>query len=101
MKTVELIYEKTCPNIQPAREQLMKAFVVAKLTPKWREWEVSQAETPEKLKHYGSPTILVDGVDVMGEPPQENAACCRVYETENGFQGVPLIERIVTALQTV
>lgn len=97
---VELVYERTCPNIEATREQLLRAFDEAKLTPHWSEWETGRPETPERVRGYGSPTILVDGEDVAGETGNE-AACCRVYaDSESANKGVPPLARIAAALRT-
>ncbi len=96
---VELIYEKTCPNIQAAREQLLKAFNQVDIECRWQEWEVSDNQTPAYARHYGSPTILIDGIDVAGEKPTDNPNCCRLYVDEKGkFCGVPNISDIINAL---
>lgn len=96
---IELIYEKTCPNINAAREQLLKALYKADMVLHWNEWEISDNETPDYARNYGSPTILVNGIDVAGEKPVENAICCRLYTDENGFSsGSPNLNDIVNVL---
>ncbi len=52
---VELIYEKTCPNIEAARAQLLRAFSDAGMTPRWQEWEVRSPQVPTQVHEYGSP----------------------------------------------
>lgn len=100
--TVELVYEKTCPNIEAARAQLLKAFAAAGITPKWREWEVSSADAPQYIHGHGSPTILVDGRDVSGGETAGDDYCCRVYaENEDGRKGVPSLQDIVSALKAL
>lgn len=97
---VELVYEKTCPNIEAAREQLLRAFVEAGMPPRWREWEVSSEDAPQHVHGYGSPTILVDGEDVSGVMNEGDDYCCRVYaHSESGNKGVPALADIVRALQ--
>jgi len=97
---VELIYEKTCPNIQAAREQLIKAFTQAGITPHWSEWESNEPETPDYARAYGSPTILVEGKDVSGEQSTDTPVCCRVYlGTDSKNRGIPALSDIVNALQ--
>ena len=96
---VELIYEQTCPNVDKARDRLREAFSVAGLAPQWREWEVSQADTPVYARHYGSPTILVNQQDVSASPSADQD-CCRIYSTDDGQLGVvPKLDDIVAALQ--
>lgn len=99
---VELVYEKTCPNIEAARAQLLKAFTESGIMPRWTEWEVSSPDAPQHVHGYGSPTILVDGQDVSGGMPEGNDYCCRVYPRgEHGNQGVPAVDDIVDALKFV
>lgn len=95
---VELIYERTCPNIEAARTRLVQAFYRARMPPKWCEWEVSQAESPEYACRYGSPTILVDGNDVGGDDNQASSNSCRLYPTGTGYEPVPTVKEIAGAL---
>jgi mercuric ion transport protein len=98
---VELVYEKTCPNIGAARAQLVRAFAETGLSPQWQEWEVSSPQAPAHVHGYGSPTILVDGWDVSGVMREGDDYCCRVYaHTEGTNKGVPAVADIVRALQT-
>ena len=98
---VELVYEKTCPNIEAARAQLTRAFAEAGMPPHWQEWEVSAPDAPAHVHGYGSPTILVDGWDVSGVMREGDDYCCRVYaHTEGPNKGVPAVADIVRALQT-
>lgn len=97
---VELIYEKSCPNIEAARKQLLLAFKETGITPKWEEWDVSTTNVPEHVRGFGSPTIMVNGKDVSGEKPAENDNCCRIYpNSEGGFNGVPKLSDITEALK--
>ncbi len=97
---VELVYEKTCPNIADARVQLLRAFSEAGITPHWQEWEVSSPDAPPHVHGFGSPTILVDGKDVSGTMTEGDDYCCRVYAHADGTnKGVPAVADIVRALQ--
>jgi len=97
--TVELIYELSCPNIQDAREVLRQALKRAHLPPIWKEWEVNHADTPQNVRIYGSPTILIDGQDVAGSFEADNNACCRIYsDSQADNRGVPSISSIMKAI---
>jgi len=97
---VELIYEQTCPNIESARVQLRRAFDQLGIPPRWQEWEVSATDAPAHIHGYGSPTILVNGHDVSGNPGEGDDMCCRVYDhDESDNKGVPALNDIVRALQ--
>ena len=97
---IELVYEKTCPNIEAARTQLLRAFAEAGITPHWQEWEVSTPEAPAHVHGYGSPTILVNGRDISGDMAEGDDYCCRVYSHgEHTSKGVPAVADIVRALK--
>ncbi len=99
MIQVELIYDSDCPAAPQARENLREALLGAGLAPRWVEWERSSPATPERVRAYGSPTILVNGRDVAGSEAA-GAACCRIYQPQAGrFAAVPPVELILTALQ--
>lgn len=97
---IELVYEKTCPNIEAARSQLLRAFTKAGITPRWQEWEVSTPEAPTHIHGYGSPTILVDSKDVSGDNIEGDDYCCRVYSHGENNKGVPAVTDIVNALKS-
>jgi hypothetical protein len=94
MPNVELIYDADCPHVDAARAELRSAFEAARLEPKWSE----RLAEGSALGRYASPTILIDGRDVMsGDPGLE--AGCRVYRDANGrVQAAPSADRIAAAL---
>lgn len=99
MPTVELVYDSDCPNVADARAQLLRAFARTKAEPRWQEWRADDAESPEHVRGYGSPTILVDGNDVAAKK-QGNGPCCRLYPQSDGsMRGVPSVETIRAALE--
>ena len=99
MPSVDLVYDKDCPNIEGARAQLMRAFSQAKVNAKWEEWDSADPKAPSRVQGYGSPTILIAGKDVGGTAPVEGASCCRLYEHEgSGLRGVPSVPDIALAL---
>lgn len=96
---VELVYRKTCPNVEAARSQLLAAFVEVGMRPRWQEWEVSLPEAPSYVHGYGSPTILVNGRDVGGGTADGDDYCCRIYSHREGtMRGVPSLRDIVHAI---
>jgi hypothetical protein len=97
MVTVELVYDKDCPNAEEARSNLRRALTESGLVARWREWEASSDATPVHLRRYGSPTVLVNGREVTGAEPSDGASC-RVYEVAGMRSGVPPAEVIVRAL---
>ena len=100
MTTVEFIYDHDCSNVSMTRAQLLRAFSETGIHPRWTEWERSDPQSPDYVRGYGSPTILVDGKDVAGVPPSEGISCCRLYPGASGeTQGVPPIPMIASSLR--
>ncbi len=56
-------------------------------------------DPPPEGHGFGSPTVLVDGIDVSGENGAADGNCCRIYQNEAGqFLGVPSRKSVVKAL---
>ena len=96
MAKVELLYFAGCPNVAAAREQLKRAFAALALTEQFTEIDVLANGVPEHLRRYGSPTIRVDGQDVVGAAPVGGSAC-RVYAGSDR-RGAPPLDVLVAAL---
>ncbi|HKJ09723.1 MAG TPA: hypothetical protein VKA76_11620 [Gammaproteobacteria bacterium] len=84
MCTVELIYDPDCPNIAAARRALMEAFGMAGQAAHWREWRRNDTQAPDYVRRFGSPTVLVDGLDVEPTAAAEGHGCCRLYPAAAG-----------------
>ena len=93
MPTVDFVYDKACPNVKAARANLMRAFSRAGVSAHWTEHPIGSAETPAYARGFGSPTILVDGIDVGGLAAGTEH-CCRIYESG----GAPSVALIADAL---
>ena len=99
MKTVELIVDQGCPNVEAARVELRSALSDLELPLRWQEWDRESTEAPAYARQYGSPTVLVDGRDVVGDGTEADANCCRVYADREGrIRGTPSAEEIRDAL---
>lgn len=98
MIKVDLIYDADCPAWRAARRNLTQAMFRTKLSPCWSEWERSSPATPQSIRAFGSPTILVSGRDVAGIEAA-GAASCRIYQSRAGhLAAVPSVELIAEAL---
>ncbi len=99
MPEVILLYDSDCPNVADCRTNLIKAFVASDKKPSWREIDRSSDDAPPRLRSYGSPTVLVNGSDVVGQKPGLDGASCRLYQSEDGgYVGVPSVEQIAASL---
>lgn len=95
---VELVYERGCPNIQQTRENLLRAISQAQLPARWTEWDTESQDCPDHLRGFGSPTVLVNGNDTLGQASGAGS-CCRLYQTSDGHQtGSPPVDAIRLAL---
>ena len=65
----------------------------------WREWDCTDASTPESLRKLGSPSVLVNGRDVGcegGTMAEADANSCRVYHDDCGcICSAPSVELIL------
>jgi hypothetical protein len=77
---IELQHVPGCANVANARQLLRSTLAELGIT----------EQVQEEEGEYPSPTILVDGVDVMGSP-EAGGASCRL--------DVPTRERLVQALR--
>lgn len=94
---VQLLTFAGCPNSAAAREMLRSVLVSAGITEPIEEADVNAPETPESLRGWGSPSILIDGVDVGGQEPAGTS--CRLYRDEDGrLRGTPSEARLRSAL---
>ena len=89
---IDLVYFDGCPHVDRAREHLKAALASDPDPQPWREWNLSSADTPERFRRYGSPTVLVAGRDVTGDADAGTAAlACRLG-------GAPSVAAIRAAL---
>lgn len=94
MIQVDFIYDDDCPNVAAARANLMRAFSLTGVGARWEEHRIGSEQAPERVRGYGSPSILVNGGDVAGVSAGAEV-CCRIYDRS----GVPEVELIAQALE--
>jgi len=97
---IEILYFKDCPNQEAADIRIRMVLAELGQVCEVVLVEVPDDATAERLRFPGSPTIRVDGKDVV---PEETTGLyglsCRVYSTPSGVSGVPEIEAIRRAVQ--
>ena len=95
---VELVYDSDCPNVEVARRNIRQGLADG---PEYelKEWDRSDPNSPPYAALYGSPTVLVDGIDVSGADSETDAKSCRVYQDKSGqLHGAPTPEMIRSAV---
>lgn len=96
---VELLHIVDCPNTAVAEEHARAALDSLGLTDVPVELVTIHSEAEAANTRFGgSPTILVDGVDLFPTTPVRSLAC-RVYATETGYAGAPAAAQIDEALR--
>jgi len=92
---VQLLLFPDCPNVDAARTTLQEALTRLDDPPPVAEVDVTAPETPPHLRSWGSPTILIDGIDVA--ETDASGPCCRLYPG-SANRGVPSLAIIEAAL---
>lgn len=94
---IALLYFDDCPNWKIADERLA-AIAAERPDLTVSRHLVDTLEEAERVGFHGSPSILVDGIDVFAEPDDGVGLSCRVYRTPDGLAGAPTIEQVRAAL---
>jgi hypothetical protein len=83
---IELRWWSGCPSAERARAELLEVLETLGLPEvKVRMVEISDDEQARAIRFPGSPTILVDGQDVVAPNPDEPIGLtCRVYRSRDG-----------------
>ena len=94
---VQVLYFEGCPNDEPAVALARQVIADLGVGASVGEVEVKGADDAERMRFLGSPTVIVDGVDI--EPCARNRTdfgfCCRTY---NG-KGIPPRKLLENALR--
>ena len=88
-----------CPLAPRARSNLSAAIGIlgSEFEVDYKEIDLLSDASADDLKRWGSPTILINGEDVMGST-QGDACGCRIYASEGG---VPTTIEILNAIRKV
>lgn len=94
---VTLLYFDDCPNWKVADNRLA---TVARDLPDViiTRHLVDTPEEAERVRFHGSPSILVDGVDIFADADAPVGLSCRVYQTPTGPAGSPTVEQLRAAM---
>ena len=91
---IEIQYFLGCPNSKRMIENVMQAVKGNEHYIDISEILVEDNVTAEKVKFRGSPTVLINGIDLINEPePEQSAQACRFYP--NGLPDVNSIKLII------
>jgi hypothetical protein len=93
---IQLVFFPGCPHVGAARQALAEALHEVGTDVSVVELDVTDPRTSPALRDWGSPTILVDGVDVVAGTA--SGSCCRLYPGSERV-GAPPVRAIVAALR--
>lgn len=94
---VTLLYFDGCPSWQVADQRLRTLADEYGFEIAYRKVETPEAA--EELGFRGSPTVLVDGRDVLADGDEPVGLSCRIYHTPDGPAGSPTLEQLREALR--
>jgi len=97
---VEILYFEGCPNHAPTVARVKQIAADMGLTLALREVQITTPEEAQQWRFLGSPTVLVNGVDIDPDARQRASygLSCRVYP---GVAGLPPDDMIRAALQVL
>jgi hypothetical protein len=97
---VELLAVEDCPHLEQARRDLESVLRKGIIETPIQLIFVASQEDAEFLGFQGSPTIRIQGEDVVPQPELPVALTCRIYRDADGRAlGSPPIEAILGAVQ--
>ena len=72
---VELVYFTGCPNVRPMRQLLRRCLERCGLDSAIVEANTDDAATPADYRRFSSPTVLIDGIDILAGAVSDAHAC--------------------------
>ncbi len=95
----ELLTIQDCPHGTAARELFSRAVELEGKAPALiAAREITTDDEAEASGFHGSPTFMVDGIDLFPSTA-DPALTCRVYPTAGGLSGLPSLESLRRAIQ--
>lgn len=96
--TLEFQYFEGCPNHKRMSDNLSEAIKGLENKIELKKVLVEDEETAKKVNFRGSPTLLINGNDLLGMPiPDEPSLTCRFYA--NGIpSAIAIRDAILNAL---
>ena len=95
---IDILYFEGCPNHAPTVARVKQIAAEMGLTVPVTEVQITTSEEAQQRRFLGSPTVLVNGVDIDPNARQRASSefSCRVYP---GGAGLPPDDMIRAALQ--
>lgn len=87
---IEFQYFDGCPNSQTTLNNLMELVELAEIdAADIKIVKIENAQDAQRLNFQGSPTILVDGIEIYSEKkPESYSYGCRIYSIKGMQTGI-------------
>lgn len=97
---LEVLHIDDCPNWQEAGERLRAALnSTAHGDASIRFRLIRSSVDASGTAFAGSPTITLDGVDLIPSQGATSHLACRVYQTPFGLAGLPTVDQLIEGIQ--
>jgi hypothetical protein len=97
---IEILYFDDCPNHELVDERVHEVLEELGVQADIVHVNVKDEATATRVRFPGSPTVRVNGEDVIpGHNGEPYSLRCRVYPTSAGFAGAPDKDAIRVAIQ--
>jgi hypothetical protein len=97
---IRILHIDACPNWREAGVRMRAALTTIGVEVGAVDYHLVTDETPvSDLPFAGSPTILVDGVDLFPSDGATTELACRVYVSNGRLAGLPTVDELVEALR--
>jgi hypothetical protein len=98
---IEILHIADCPNWREAGVRMRAALTTVGAEVGQIDYHlVTDAEQLGQLAFAGSPTILIDGVDLFPSDGATADLACRVYVSNGHLAGLPTVDELVDALRS-
>ena len=95
MITIEVQHFHGCPNSVEMLKRVREAIAKSDLNVEFKEVLVDTPEKAELHKFRGSPTVLINRIDLEGLPePESGNLACRYYKN-----GIPSVETMINVIK--
>lgn len=99
---IRVLYFDGCPSYEPTVATVHEVVAEQNLEAEIELIRVSSEEEAIAQRFFGSPTVLINGVDIeaLNALTMESDLCCRLYYAQGALRGQPSKEMIRTALSS-
>ena len=97
---LEILYIADCPNWQQAGTRLQDALNATGYTDESIGYRLLRSSDDAVGTAFaGSPTVTLDGIDLIPSRGATTELACRVYVTPLGLAGLPTVDQLVEAIR--